>query len=265
MAHPDPGQLRRLAVVSRDMLSGTRVEPLVIAGVPVADAICFDVAYDDGINAQIERGGELLVVQTSNATFIHTSQIRQQFAITRLRAIETHRAVAVAATNGVSGLIGPDGQVVAPADVRTRTVLVESLPLSDEITPGVRVGPWLGRGAVAATAVGLLAAWVAYRRARTRTERGSHRGHRRPRPRRDGRPDLQRGSEHRLDRLQAAHGRPGRRRARRRRQLPGRHRPARRRAGARRRPGPGPAPAGQGRAGRRTWTASGWRWERATT
>ena len=58
-------------------------------GLKVADAICFDVAYDDGLYAQLSHGGQLVVVQTSNAMFIHTAQIDQQFAISRLRAIET--------------------------------------------------------------------------------------------------------------------------------------------------------------------------------
>jgi apolipoprotein N-acyltransferase len=161
------GNFGRLAEISRDMLSGTRTEPLAIAGVRVADAICFDVAYDDGIREQIERGGQLLVVQTSNATFIHTDQIRQQFAITRLRAIETHRAVAVAATNGLSGLIGPDGEVLDTAAPRTQAVLVGTLPLSEVVTPGVRLGPWIGRGAVAVTLAVLLLGWVPYRRVRS--------------------------------------------------------------------------------------------------
>ena len=97
----------RLRDVGRDMLTGTRDEPLDVGGVQVADAICFDVAYDDGINAQLNRGAELLVVQTSNATFIRTDQIDQQFAISRVRAIETGRWTAVATTNGVSGVIAP--------------------------------------------------------------------------------------------------------------------------------------------------------------
>ena len=61
-----------------------------------------------------------MAVQTSNAMFIHTDQIDQQFAISRLRAIETGRYVVVAAINGVSGVIAPDGGVVDRAGVRTR-------------------------------------------------------------------------------------------------------------------------------------------------
>ncbi|GAB3262784.1 apolipoprotein N-acyltransferase [Nocardioides dilutus] len=145
----------RLRDVGRDMLTGTRDEPLDVGGVSVADAICFDVAYDDGIHAQVSRGAELLVVQTSNATFIRTDQIDQQFAITRVRAIETGRWTAVASTNGVSGVIAPDGDVVDTAEPRTQDVLLQEVQLIDTFTPATRIGPWTGRLAAVGTLVGL--------------------------------------------------------------------------------------------------------------
>ena len=165
------GNLGQLRLIPRDMLGGTRTEPLPVADSLVADAICFDVAYDDGIHAQLSNGGQLVTVQTSNAMFIHTSQIEQQFEISRLRAVETGRYVLVAATNGVSGVIAPDGTVVARAGIRTRDVLLEDVTLADELTPAVRLGPWPGRVAVAMTGVGLLLGLLPYRR-RHRTEGG---------------------------------------------------------------------------------------------
>jgi apolipoprotein N-acyltransferase len=163
----------RLREVGRDMLSGTRNEPLNIGTVKVANAICFDIAYDDGLNAQLRRGAELLVVQSSNATFIHTDQIDQQFAITRLRALETGRWVAVATTNGRTGVIAPDGQVVAAADPRTQAVLVEQVGLSDALTPAMRLGPWTGRVAAGLTILGVLLVLLPYRRQRQLAEDGS--------------------------------------------------------------------------------------------
>jgi apolipoprotein N-acyltransferase len=169
------GNFGRLALIPRDMLSGTRTDPLTIAGVRVGDAICFDVAYDDVLYAQLENGAQMLSVQTSNATFIHTSQIDQQFAISRLRAIETGRYVVVAATNGVSGVISPDGEVLDRAGTRTRDVLVERIGLDSQITPAVRLGAWTGRICAAAVVLGLLLELLAYRRkrhpTRVRTDR----------------------------------------------------------------------------------------------
>ena len=167
-------QFGRLAEIGRDMLSGTRKEPLLVAGIPVGNSICFDVAYDDGIFDQVSRGAQLLTVQTSNATFIHTDQIEQQFAITRLRALETGRWLVVASTNGVSGVIAPDGSVVSSADPRTQAALVERVGLDSSITPAVRIGPWSGRLVVLLTAVGLVLALrtsgLPYRRRRNRQE-----------------------------------------------------------------------------------------------
>ena len=156
----------KLALVSRDMLSGTRAEPLTVAGIQVADAICFDIAYDDGLRTQIQHGAQVLVVQTSNATFIHTDQIKQQFAITRLRAIETHRSVVVAATNGQSGVIDPSGRVVEALPPRTQDVLVAEVALAEDVTPGLLLGPWIGRGAVLLTLLGCAVALFPYRRSR---------------------------------------------------------------------------------------------------
>jgi apolipoprotein N-acyltransferase len=158
------GNFGRLALIPRDMLAGTRTEPLRIGGVEVGDAICFDVAYDDGLYAQLRRGAQLLTVQTSNATFIHTTQIDQQFAISRLRALETGRYVVVAATNGVSGVIAPDGSVLARAGVRTRDVLVERVALSTDLTPAVRIGAWSGRLCVLVAGLGVALGLVDYRR-----------------------------------------------------------------------------------------------------
>src|SRR3712207_8590540 len=55
------------------------------------------------VRAVVDGGAQLLVVQTNNATYMGTGQVEQQFAIARLRAIETGRYAVVVATNGVSG------------------------------------------------------------------------------------------------------------------------------------------------------------------
>ena len=158
--------LAQLNQVPRDMVRGTRVEPLDVAGTKVADAICFDVAYDDGLYAQLSHGGQLVVVQTSNAMFIHTAQIDQQFAISRLRAIETHRYVVVAAINGITGVIAPDGSVVTSVPVRTQAYVDTRVGLYDAVTPAVRIGPWLGLGCAGLVILGWLLAWGQYRRTR---------------------------------------------------------------------------------------------------
>ncbi len=151
----------RLGEITRDSQAGTRTTPLRIAGVSVADAICFDVAYDAGLYAQVEDGAQMLVVQTSNASFIFTDQVEQQFAITRLRAVETGRWLVVASTNGLSGIIAPDGSVVQTAPALAEAVLTDQVGLVEGVTPGVRLGAWPVRAFTVLMLLGLVLSWRA--------------------------------------------------------------------------------------------------------
>ncbi|HSE07954.1 MAG TPA: apolipoprotein N-acyltransferase [Nocardioidaceae bacterium] len=133
--------IERLDQIPRDMVPGTAPGLLTLGGTTIGDLICFEVAYDELLHDVVEGGAELVVVQTNNATYMGTGQIEQQFAISRLRAIETNRYVVVAATNGVSGIIGPDGEVVQRAPVRSQSVLREDLPVYATTTPALRWAP----------------------------------------------------------------------------------------------------------------------------
>jgi apolipoprotein N-acyltransferase len=100
------------------------------------------VAYDGLVRDVVKAGGDLLVVQTNNATFGRTAEAVQQLAMTRLRAIEHGRATAQVSTVGVSAIIRPDGSVVADTALFTRDVLVARVPLRDARTLADRVGDW---------------------------------------------------------------------------------------------------------------------------
>ncbi|MDF9717925.1 apolipoprotein N-acyltransferase [Nocardioides sp. ChNu-99] len=166
-------------LIPRDMVAGTRDTPLEVAGIRVGNAICFDVAYDDGFRDQVRAGAQVLTVQTSNAMFIRTHQVDQQFEITRLRAIESGKYLVVAAINGQSAVVAPDGEVVSSIDRRTRGVVEAEVVLNDVVTPGLRLGPWIAAGVTAATALpllGLVLAGLGGARLRRRTVDGGHDG-----------------------------------------------------------------------------------------
>lgn len=102
----------RLDRIPRDFLAGTKPGMFMVEGVPFADVICFEVAYDDVVHPLFVSDARFLTVQTNNATYGGTAQPEQQLAIERMRAIESGRPVLVAATTGVSAFIAPDGHVV---------------------------------------------------------------------------------------------------------------------------------------------------------
>jgi len=157
----------RLDQIPRDMVPGTEPGLLDMAGTRIGDVICFEVAYDGLLRDLVNGGAEMIVVQTNNATYMGTGQIDQQFAIARLRAIETNRFVVVAATNGVSGMVNAQGVVVARAPVRTQDVLIRSAPLHGDVTAGIRYGLWIEVLLTAVAAVSVLSGLaVNYRRRR---------------------------------------------------------------------------------------------------
>jgi apolipoprotein N-acyltransferase len=146
--------------IPNDMIPGRRTGVLQVGPARAGVLMCFEVAYDGLVHDLVDRGADVVVVPTNNATYTGTGQIQQQFAMSRLRAIETARYVVVASTNGISGIVAPDGRVVARAPVRTTAVLDEPVLLLGSVTPAVRFGGWLelglaGVGALA-VAVGLL-------------------------------------------------------------------------------------------------------------
>ncbi len=147
------GQLRE---IGRDMMAGTRSEPLDVNGIQVADAICFDVVYERGIYDQVRAGADIVVVQTSNAIYSQTHQLEQQFAVSRLRALETGKHVVVAAINGTSGIIAPDGSVLQTAPIRTQATLIDTVSLNPGTPPGILIGPVVAWLCIGATCLGSL-------------------------------------------------------------------------------------------------------------
>jgi apolipoprotein N-acyltransferase len=135
------GYIERLDQIPRDMVPGTEAGNLELGGADLGVVICFEVAYDGLVRDVVRGGAEMLVVPTNNATYMGTGQVEQQFAISRLRALETDRHVAVVATNGISGLVGPDGTVVERLPVRESGVWEASITLSGSTTPAARWAP----------------------------------------------------------------------------------------------------------------------------
>lgn len=145
----------RVADIERDMISGGAAQPLTVAGLRVAAALCFDVAYDDVVRSQVKQGVDLVTVQTSNAMFLGTAQLEQQWVITRARAAEVGRSVVVSSINGLSGAIGPDGRVIEQLPSRESTSSLVEVPMATGMSIAVRFGPWPGRvaGLLAVVAV----------------------------------------------------------------------------------------------------------------
>ena len=138
----------KVDLVRAGMATGTEIgyfEVATKAGQTFAalPTICFEVAYDGLIRAAVTHNASLpsvLVVQTNNATFGFTDESEQQYAISRIRAIEHGRAVVHVSTVGVSGFVAPDGTSGPLTTLFTQATQVAAVPLLSGLTVADRIG-----------------------------------------------------------------------------------------------------------------------------
>ena len=124
--------------------------------VRIGVSTCWEVAFDRSPRKAVDDGAQLLYVPTNNATFGLTDMSSQQLAMSRVRAVETGRSVAVVSTSGLSALIRPDGSVIDQSGLFEAAILQSPLELRDGTTPAVWAGPWPERVVLLVMVLGFL-------------------------------------------------------------------------------------------------------------
>ncbi len=142
---------------------GPGVLPVDLPGgtVRLGTLICYEVAFDATVHDTVLGGAQVNVVQSSNAMYVGTAQVAQQFAITRARAAELRRDVLVVTTTGTSGLIRPDGGVAFTLPEFQAASGVVELPLRSGATPAVLYSGAVELAGVALSLLGL--GWTGWR------------------------------------------------------------------------------------------------------
>jgi apolipoprotein N-acyltransferase len=158
----------KVDLVRSDFVPGDRTGVLAVGPATVADAICFEVAYDDLVRSAVTGGGQLITVQTNNADF-DDAEARQQLAMVQLRAVEHGRDALMASTVGVSAFVTADGRVLDATRLNTRAVLLRQLNLGRDRTPATTIGP-LPEFVLSGLAVAVLVV-AAFTRRSIRTDR----------------------------------------------------------------------------------------------
>jgi len=129
--------------------------PLAAGGLILLPAVCYDDAYGSG-NLHMLRTANALVTVTNDAWFGHSTARYQHLQIAQMRALETGRYLVRAANDGISGVIGPDGRVLAMAPGWVATVLHASVVPMVGLPPYARVGNWLIISLAATTLAAIL-------------------------------------------------------------------------------------------------------------
>lgn len=156
-------------MVRKDFSRGSEPGVFTMADTRVGIATCYEAAFDWAVRDTVTGGAQLLSVPSNNATFGRSEMTYQQLAMSRVRAVEHSRAVAVPVTSGVSAVIMPDGRVVDRTGMFTADSLVAEVPLRSSQTPATRLGTAPEAVLVLIAAGGL--GWTAARAARARAAR----------------------------------------------------------------------------------------------
>lgn len=94
-----------------DFKPGDRLVVHQVKGLNIAPVICYEL-LNDGLLRESAKNSDLFVVQTNSATFAGTTEPKQQFAMTRIRAVEHNRNIIAISTVGISGFIDNNGAIL---------------------------------------------------------------------------------------------------------------------------------------------------------
>ncbi|MCB5907830.1 apolipoprotein N-acyltransferase [Streptomyces pinistramenti] len=154
----------RAAAVDRKRGTHQVVMPVATAnGLRIGPLVCFETAFPDMSRHLTADGAQVLVAQSSTATFQDSWAPAQHASLAALRAAETWRPMVHATLTGVSAVYGPRGEPVGGRLGTDRSAAaVYDLPLAEGTSPYTRLGDWPVFGALAA--LGLWGAAAALRR-----------------------------------------------------------------------------------------------------
>lgn len=153
-------RVERLDRIPRDFAPGDEPGLFAIGDTVIGNVICFEVAYDSSIGQVIDGGAQVLTVQTNNSTWAGMNQINQQLAIEQLRARESGRSLAVAATTGATVAFDPRGRTITRLPIDETGFLVAEMPRVEARTAGTLLSPWITLASVALTVIGLVMTWT---------------------------------------------------------------------------------------------------------
>ncbi|WDV49701.1 apolipoprotein N-acyltransferase [Streptomyces coeruleorubidus] len=162
------------AMVRQDFSRGTKPGVFTMDGAKVGLVTCYEAAFDWTVRSEVTDGAQMISVPSNNATFDRSEMTYQQLAMSRVRAVEHSRTVAVPVTSGVSAFIMPDGKITQRTGMFVADSLVQKVPLRSSQTPATQLGVLPEIALVLVAAGGLGWAVGAGLRGRRAAERRTH-------------------------------------------------------------------------------------------
>jgi len=137
-------QMRRVRVADVRAAAGSQRVVLDAGGAKIGTAVGFESLFGDHLRRFTADGANLIVVLSRNDIWGRTAGLYQHLQFTRLRAIESRRAVVLSTVSGVSALIQPSGTIEEIAGWMDQDVEPIEVPTFRGETFYVRHGDWVG-------------------------------------------------------------------------------------------------------------------------
>jgi apolipoprotein N-acyltransferase len=148
--------MRLMSLPYDDFTPGAARQPtLSAAGQKLGLTICYEDAFGSQ-QLRALRDATLLINVTNNAWYGNSTAPHQHLQIARMRALEAGRYLIRAANDGITAVIGPQGEMVARLPQFQEAVLRAEVRPMTGLTPYARLGNYpviVGAGALLALAV----------------------------------------------------------------------------------------------------------------
>lgn len=131
-------------------------------GTKVGPAICWEGVVGEYYRGFVKQGAEVMFIISNDAWWSDTQGYRQLFRLSRLRAVETRRAIARSANTGISGFIDQRGRVLQKVGWDVRTAVTDTIYTNDRMTFYTRYGDYIARISVLVFGLSILY-YIAYR------------------------------------------------------------------------------------------------------
>lgn len=137
------GLVDELEQIPRDHAPGDQRRIFDIAGVAVANLICFESAFTEIARAYADDGAQMLMVSTNNRSFRRSANSAQHVGIGQMRAAETGRPLIHAAISGKSAFIDHEGRVLETTSLFEEATLERTVEGRTGSTPYGTLGDWI--------------------------------------------------------------------------------------------------------------------------
>lgn len=114
-------------------------------GKAVAPVICYESIYGDYMRGYYHQGAGLIFIMTNDGWWRNTPGHRQHNQYARLRAIESRKSIARAASTGISSFINQRGEILKQSGWWETTAMAHTLNQNDRLTFFSLHGNFLGK------------------------------------------------------------------------------------------------------------------------